>query len=137
MSEFTSPLVRQVAERAGHRCEYCQTPQAVTAQPFHLDHVLPRSRGGETTAENLCYACPRCNLLKGDAVEAEDPRTGRRVLLFNPRLDRWDDHFRWSASYQRIVGRTAIGRATVVALRLNAEVLVQARKLWVLLKLIP
>jgi hypothetical protein len=87
--------------------------------------------------ENLCLACPHCNLHKGDRVEAIDPRTQRRVLLFNPRTQLWDAHFRWSASYQNLIGRTAAGCATVVALALNTRVLRRARLMWVLLDLIP
>jgi hypothetical protein len=47
-------------------------------------------------------------------------QTGRRVPLFNPRRDRWHDHFRRSRDQVRLYGRTAIGRATVALLRLNS-----------------
>ena len=136
MTRVGLQLSRRVAERADYRCEYCQTPQAVTAQPFHVDHILPRSRGGQTTADNLCYACPRCNLLKGDRVSGIDPRTEREVPLFNPRRDQWADHFLWSPTHLRLIGRTATGRATIVALQLNAKMLVHARKMWILLRLL-
>jgi hypothetical protein len=48
-----------------------------------------------------------------------DPLTGRTVPLFNPRRDRWRQHFRWSADRLRILGRTDAGRATVAALNMN------------------
>ena len=136
-SEFSPDLVRQVAERAGYRCEYCHTPQAVTAQTFHVDHVMPRSRGGKTLLDNLCFACPRCNLHKSDQTTAVDHKTGRRAALFNPRRQDWRRHFRWSATYERLEARTASARATVSALDLNAPVLVEARRLWLVLGLIP
>ncbi len=137
MFAFSPALIRQVAQRAGYRCEYCHTPQEVTAQAFHLDHIIPRARGGPTNLDNLCYACPRCNLHKSNQVEASDPRTRRVTRLFNPRTDRWPDHFRWSPTYQRIVGRTAIGRTTLTLLDFNAPILVKARQLWLVLALIP
>jgi len=130
-------LRRQVAERAGYRCEYCRTPQIVTAQTFHVDHIIPRSQGGPSSLDNLCYACPRCNLHRGDRVSGIDPRTGREVRLFHPRQDTWEEHFRWSPTFRRIIGRTPGGRATVALLQLNAPSLVRAREIWVLLKLLP
>jgi len=39
--------------------------------------------------------------------------------LFNPRIDRWDDHFSWSGDALRIRGKTAKGRATVRLLKMN------------------
>ena len=130
-------LTRQVAERARYHCEYCHTPQVVTAQSFHIDHIMPQALGGQTRLDNLCYACPHCNLHKSDRVQAHDPRTGRVVRLFNPRADRWDDHLRWSATYTRLIPRTGIARATVATLDLNAEVFIKARQLWLILGLIP
>ncbi|MDQ3812918.1 MAG: hypothetical protein M3347_03095 [Armatimonadota bacterium] len=59
-----------------------------------------------------------------------DPRTNALVRLFNPRLDVWHEHFRWSPTATLIIGRAAIGRATVIALRLNRPTLVRARRLW-------
>jgi hypothetical protein len=57
--------------------------------------------------------------------------TGEIVRLFNFRSQVWTDHFRWTDSGERILGLTAIGRATVVALHLNRPVLVTARQLWI------
>lgn len=49
-----------VLERDGHACVYC----GATGQPFHLDHVIPRSKGGADTISNLATACAPCNLSK-------------------------------------------------------------------------
>lgn len=130
-------LAARVAARAGYRCEYCHTPHAITAQAFHADHIYPASRGGQTQFGNLCFACPHCNLHKGDQIEALDPRTRRHLPLFNPRTQNWDDHFRWSVDYRRLIGRSATGRATVTALDLNTRVLMRARMMWAVLELIP
>lgn len=47
-----------------------------------------------------------------------DSLTGEMVELFHPRIDEWDRHFRWEEF--TLVGVSAIGRATVVALEMNA-----------------
>lgn len=110
-----------VEARADGRCEYCQRYQdLVGATFFEVEHILPRSRGGLTIPANLAFACRRCNLLKGDATEARDRRTGRLVALFNPRRDSWRAHFRRSRDQLRIYGRTATGRATIDLLRWNS-----------------
>jgi hypothetical protein len=67
----------------------------------------------------LVWACPTCNTFKRDWIEGLDPRTKVFVPLFNPRSDRWDDHFRWSKDGLRVHGRTAVGRATIRLLRMN------------------
>ena len=112
-----SSLLDLVRQRAGDRCEYCRMHQSLQGATFHLEHVRPRSRGGETTAENLAWACPQCNLHKSDRVQAPDPEGGRFVPLFNPRRDCWTNHFRWAG--ETLVPLTAIGRAAVAALDLN------------------
>jgi HNH endonuclease len=123
--------------RAAARCEYCQAPQILIGQAFHFDHITPRSAGGQTTAENLCLACSHCNIAKGDRMAAPDPRTGKPVLLYNPRKDIWEEHFRWSQGWQKLIGRTPIGRATVRALDMNAKLLQKARPFWRVAGLIP
>ena len=60
-------LTRQnVFKRDGQRCQYCGTHDGLT-----LDHVLPKSRGGKTSWENLVAACQRCNAKKGDYTPEE------------------------------------------------------------------
>jgi 5-methylcytosine-specific restriction endonuclease McrA len=56
---------RAVFARDGHACQYCG------AGAENLDHVLPRSRGGPHTWENVVAACRRCNLRKGDRTPSE------------------------------------------------------------------
>ena len=137
MTVASTQLRAMVAARAGYRCEYCRSPQVVTAQAFHTDHIVPQSKDGPTTLANLCYACPRCNLRKQDAIVARDPETGIDTELVHPRRPVWHVHFAWSSNLLEIVGQTAIGRATVARLQLNDDVLQRARVMWVQLKLIP
>ena len=137
MARVPNRLALQVAARANYRCEYCRTPRSITAQTFHTDHIIPAVRTGETTLSNLSFACPHCNLHKQDHVEATDPRTNRATRLFNPRIDQWDEHFRWGVHCERLIGRTIIGRATIMALDLNNQILMRARVMWARLGLIP
>lgn len=61
-NRYIPPKIRAaVYERDGHRCRYCDTKDG----PFHLDHVIPVSRGGESTPDNLTVACAKCNMEKG------------------------------------------------------------------------
>lgn len=55
-----------VMRRDHHRCQYCGSNHKLT-----IDHVIPRSRGGKDTWENLVAACSRCNLKKGDRTPTE------------------------------------------------------------------
>jgi hypothetical protein len=130
-------LATLITERAAGRCEYCHAPQVLIGQVFHLDHIIPVSLGGETISDNLCLACSHCNIAKGFRIEAIDPRSGNRIRLFNPRTDLWDEHFRWSQNFKSLVGRTPIGRASVIALDMNSKLLQQARPFWRVAGLIP
>ena len=119
-------LRRLVVQRAGERCEYCTLGQSGQAATFHIDHVQPVARGGETTAYNLALACVSCSLRKAARIAAEDPESGASVAIFSPRLQRWDDHFRWDG--EAVVGRTPTGRATVAALSMNRPMVVAIRR---------
>jgi hypothetical protein len=96
-----------------------------------LDHLTARTRGGPDDEHNLWPSCQPCNGFKQARSEAHDPISGDVVPLFNPRRQRWVEHFAWVDGARRIEGRTAIGRATVAALRLNRDELVEARGFWI------
>jgi 5-methylcytosine-specific restriction endonuclease McrA len=123
-------LREQVAEAAGYRCGYCRTPQHIVGYPLTIDHIVPEARGGTALEENLWLACVACNQYKGTQVSGRDTKTGRHVRLFNPRLQKWETHFRWNDDGTEIVGGTSCGRATVTALNLNRLEIVGARSLW-------
>lgn len=58
-----APLNRRgVFARDGHRCQYCG------GAAESIDHVVPRSKGGEHTWENVVAACRPCNVRKGDRL---------------------------------------------------------------------
>lgn len=58
---------RAVIERDGNECRYCGD----TSGPFEFDHVLPWSRGGQDTVENIVRACAPCNREKSDRTPEE------------------------------------------------------------------
>jgi hypothetical protein len=119
-----------VIRRARGRCEYCHTPQAIVVE-MAIDHIVPEAAGGQTTLENLCLACISCNAYKHDFQTGLDPNTNESMTLFNPRNKQWSDHFAWSPDGIRVVGLTATGRATIERLRMNRQVMQDARRLWV------
>jgi len=87
---------RALFARDGWRCQYCGTDSG----KLTLDHVVPRSRGGESSWENVVTSCAPCNLRKGNRM-LEDvgmrlhappraPAPALFVTLAAPRIpDRW------------------------------------------------
>jgi 5-methylcytosine-specific restriction endonuclease McrA len=71
-----SELERQVEQRAAGRCEYCRMHQSLQGATFHVEHIIPRSRGGLSQLDNLAWACPSCNLHKSSRVEVPSPESG-------------------------------------------------------------
>lgn len=131
MSE-RGPTVRErrlVEERAGGRCEYCLSPSAYSPDPFAVEHIVPRVRGGGHRPPNLAFSCLGCNSYKGADTTAVDPVSGERVPLYHPRAHQWGEHFAWSEAGTRLLGLTPIGRATIVRLDLNREGVVNLREL--------
>jgi hypothetical protein len=127
-----SPALRQrVAETSRYRCGYCLTSQRIIGPLLEVDHYIPESRGGDSEEENLWLACPMCNGHKSDRIDAIDPESQAVVPIFNPRLQRWAEHFAWTEDGTVVQGLTAIGRATVAALQMNHPDIVAARQLWV------
>jgi HNH endonuclease len=114
-----------VRERAGERCEYCLLAESQAFFPHEPDHLIALKHGGETTFENLALACSDCNRFKGSDIASIDAITGELVRLFNPRTQRWFEHFRVHGA--RIVPLTPVGRVTEKLLRLNIPSRVELR----------
>jgi hypothetical protein len=122
MSDLSPAMRAMVVRRAGERCEYCGLAQTGQEAVFHIDHVIPRVAGGPTVDENLALACVSCSLHKAAKQTAIDPIDAAEVPLFNPRTQRWSEHFRWE-------GETVLtGRATVAALRMNRPLILAIRR---------
>jgi len=78
------PITRRtVLARDHYTCQYCRTipPRKLLT----LDHVMPRSRGGKTTWENVVTACQKCNGRKGSRT----PEEINMKLLTQPRRPRY------------------------------------------------
>jgi 5-methylcytosine-specific restriction endonuclease McrA len=106
-----------VAARADHLCEYCLIAEEDTFFGCQVDHIISLKHRGQTKADNLAYACAFCNRFKGSDIASLSSETGALVPLFNPRLDRWSDHFQLQEL--SIQARTDIGEVTVRILRFN------------------
>ena len=116
-------LRREVRARAGERCEYCLLTEAVV--PHEPDHLIALKHGGKTVASNLALACFDCNRFKGSDIASIDSVSGELVALFNPRTQRWSEHFRLNGP--RIIPLTPVGRVTEKLLRLNLPARVAVR----------
>lgn len=82
---------------------------------------MPQSLGGSDDLDNLALACSRCNGRRYNFTTGIDPETKQEASLFNPRQQRWGDHFIWIADGLNILGITPTGRATCARLDLNDE----------------
>lgn len=58
---------RNILKRDGHKCAYCGRGDL----PLTIDHVIPKSKGGDDSWENLVAACLPCNNKKGDRTPEE------------------------------------------------------------------
>lgn len=72
-----------VYRRDGYTCQYCDVSFSPSELTF--DHVMPRSRGGETSWVNIVTSCKECNRIKGDRTPAE----AGMPLVKTPREPRW------------------------------------------------
>ena len=60
---------KNILMRDRYTCQYCH--RTMPSSELTLDHVIPRSRAGESAWENLVACCLRCNNLKGDRTPQE------------------------------------------------------------------
>jgi HNH endonuclease len=74
---------RNLMLRDEHQCQYCGRRPSV--RDLNLDHVVPRSRGGKDTWDNLVVSCRQCNLRKGRRT----PDEAGMNLLRTPQKPRW------------------------------------------------
>ncbi|MAU00522.1 MAG: HNH endonuclease [Anaerolineaceae bacterium] len=129
MAKPSWQTIKQVVyERANGCCEYCSTAEINIGQTLHIEHIVLDT--GDKL-ENLCLACPNCNVSKAAATTAVDPETNVTVQLFHPRHQSWADHFAWSEDFSEIFGLTPVGRATISRLKMNRPRIVLARQRWV------
>lgn len=116
---ISNEIKQTIRGRAEYLCEYCHSPERLSANRFTVDHVIPKSLGGSDEIDNLALACRRCNERRYNFVAGIDPDTQEIVPLFSPRRQKWEEHFVWVDQGVVIEGTTPIGRATCIRLDLN------------------
>jgi HNH endonuclease len=127
-NSISATFKRFITERSHGYCEYCRCSSDFSTEPFSIEHIIPRSKNGSDDLENLAHACIGCNLYKSDKTKALDILSQTTVLLFNPRIMQWDEHFIWDESFTEMLGKTSIGRATIEALKLNRRPIKNLRR---------
>jgi hypothetical protein len=108
-----------VFKRAGRCCEYCKCSADYSTEPFSVEHIIPLAKDGLNDLINLALSCLGCNYNKATKTAFFDPISQSITPLFNPRTMVWQEHFMWDETFTLMIGQTAIGRATVLALKLN------------------
>lgn len=124
-----------VAKRAGFICEYCLIHQDDLIFSCQIDHIISLKHEGETHPDNLAYSCLSCNVNKGSDVGTIISQSGKFIRFFNPRKDKWPDHFDLSEGL--ILPKTIIGKATVKIFQFNAPERVLRRKLLAMVNKYP
>lgn len=118
MSRYISTEMRQlVATRADFICEYCLIAEEDTYFGCEVDHIISRKHGGSSEESNLAYACAFCNRHKGTDIGSISKADGTFTRFFNPRTDRWSEHFRLNEYL--IEPRTNIGEVTAHIFEFN------------------
>lgn len=130
-----NPRYPAIADRAGHRCEYCRAPEAIFNLAFEVEHIIPSSLGGSDTVDNLALACRACNLSKADFRSGIDETNGSEIPLFHPRNEQWSDHFQTNSGTAELVGLSPTGRVTLKRLKMNDSTGVTARRFWIQIRL--
>jgi hypothetical protein len=126
MTYIPDALRRLVIERAKERCEYCLIHQRDSLYAHEVDHIVAEKHRGDTVEGNLCFACLDCNRHKGSDFGSFDPETNQVTLLFNPRKQMWEEHFRLAGAL--IIPLSPEGRVTVFLLKLNDDLRVRSRQ---------
>lgn len=76
---------RNILHRDNYICQYC----GVKRHDLTIDHIMPRSRGGIDSWDNVVAACLKCNVKKGDRT----PREAGMALMSSPRRPLSHVHF--------------------------------------------
>ncbi|HET6248619.1 MAG TPA: HNH endonuclease signature motif containing protein [Tepidisphaeraceae bacterium] len=118
MSSYVPAILRRlVFERANDICEYCLISCHDTYLKCVVEHIIAEKHGGPTVADNLASACYPCNIFKGTDIASLTSEKRQLFRLFNPRTDRWLDHFKLDGAIIRPL--TEIGDVTVQLLSVN------------------
>jgi HNH endonuclease len=116
-NHISAELRRLVVDRAEHLCEYCLIHEEDTFFGCEVDHIISIKHGGQSETNYLALAGVFCNRRKGTEIGSILRRTGEFIRFFNPRTDRWAEHFRLSRAV--IEPLTGIGEVTARILDFN------------------
>lgn len=120
MSRYISEDLRWlVRERADSICEYCLIAQDEAFFRHQIDHIIGLKHDGATAADNLALACFLCNNNKGTDLGSIHWPTSILTRFYNPRTDRWSEHFHLDGEVIRPL--TDIGEVTARILGFNTE----------------
>lgn len=126
MARWISAELRQtIADRANQLCEYCLIAEANTFYGCEVDHIISLKHGGSSEVDNLAYACALCNRAKGSDI-GSIASSGELTRFFNPRTDRWSEHFRLEGP--TIQPLTAIGEVTARIFGFNESTRIYERE---------
>lgn len=121
------PQHNDIRRRYDYRCGYCGVTEINSAGELTIDHYHPESAGGDDTADNLVYACFRCNNYKSDfwptAAEVD-----RGIRILHPLLDTLSLHYIENPADCRLISLTDTGRFHIQVLQLNRPELVAYRQ---------
>jgi len=112
-------LKELIFNRASGLCEYCKSPANISTQSFVIEHIIPKSKNGETKDGNLALSCQGCNNFKYNKTFGIDPLTNKEIHFFHPRHQEWNLNFVWSDDGIEIIGLNACDRVIVEELKLN------------------
>ena len=138
MSEYYSKEIKKIIrDRAKGRCEYCQWFDDYAPSPYNIEHIIPSSKGGTHSLDNLAFSCRGCNGHKSNKIKVKHQLTGENLNLYNPRIQVWSEHFKWGDDKTKIIGLTPVGEVTIDALKMNRDKLTKLREVFILLGMHP
>ncbi len=120
-------LRRLVADRADYSCEYYLIHEQDTAFGCAIDHTISLKHGGTSTQENLVYACVVYNRYKESDVGSILLQTQDFIRFFNPRRDRWHEHFQLNNALLELT--SSIGEVTARILGFNHDDRLEERQM--------
>ena len=127
----------KVLKIADGYCEYCKSRDDFSTGFFEFDHIIPIADGGSNEFKNIARSCGLCNGNKSDKTNGFDTITQKEYPLFHPRKHKWEEHFRWSDDFTKMIALSPIGRVTIEVLELNRPNLINIRKALLILKKHP
>ncbi|MEM8527233.1 MAG: HNH endonuclease signature motif containing protein [Bacteroidota bacterium] len=134
---YISDKTRQiVAERANFQGEYCRIYEDNSFYTFQIEHIISRKHGGNSELENLAYACPSCNRLKGSDLGSILLPDEQFFRFFHPRKNEWLDHFEFYPNCS-LYAKTSEAEVTIKIFQLNHPDTIIERKLLIEMGLFP